>query len=566
MSDQTLGSVYFEEVADRVRLRIRADRRGRPPELALVLKTIETRFVDPGFDVNELRRIASPSKATLRAFERELGRTPGVYLKRRRLEMAELALAATTERELTVAEVARMAGYANHRSFARVFQEQVGHAPSRGRRPAETPAILRQPPLEGERATPWRRLLTGQVAGGEGREAVRRLRLRLCVGMSPLPEEGRIYLSYPGDPHARLVAEALWTVARDLPARPRRALVCEAVRFRSPALFQLLSEAAGEAAARGDAGEHVARAELALEVVEEHGSGFGDELHDLRALAWARLGEARLQAGDLAGAEQALRFAREAWQAPRPRRDAAADLEVRWLESSLHIARRLFDDACELTDEAIERLRAAEGDPLLLARALKRRALVAARRGEAPQTAMALLREAEGMIDEEAQPELMLAIRLHLARASLDAGHASDAERLLPRLRVLSDRLGDGAVQVRTTHLEAVVCWQQGRHAEAEALMLQAREAFLARGEIASAALVSIEIARLHRRLLDHARVRQAIAETVPLVESLAVHPQSMAALRELRSAQAEGGELTPERLDKVRASISACGDAKEIP
>lgn len=568
MDDQTAGTVYFEEAVGRVRLRIRADRKGRPPEVALMLKTIEARFVDPGFDLNELKRRASPTALTLRAFKRELECTPGVYLRRCRLAMAEMVLAATTDVELTVEEVARRAGYANGRSFARAFQEQAGYPPSQRRRPAEEAReVLPAPLLEGGRATPFRRLLTGEVGDAAGHETVRRLRLQLCTGSRPLAEDGRVHLSYAGDPHARLVAESLWAVARELPLRQRRALVCDAVRFRSPALFELLGEVVREALARGDAGEGVTLAELALEVVEEHGAGFGDELHDLRARAWARLGEARLRDGDRAGAEQALAFAREAWQAPRAERDAAAELEIRWLESSLCLAQDRFDDACELVDETIACLRALDGDPQLLARALTRRALVAGRRGDEPETAMALLREAEEAIDDEAQPALALVTRLHLAQAALEAGQGAEAERLMPRARALGRRVGDGVVRVRLAHVEALVHWQQGRPAEAERLMLEAREAFLERGGIAAAALVSLDLAKLHDRMRNAPRMREVIAETVPLLESLAVHPKSLAALKQLRSVQAEGAETSPEQLERIRASIAALGShAEETP
>ena len=140
MSDQTVGTVYFQEAVERVRVRIRADGQGRPPEVALMLKIIETRFADPGFGVNELKRLTSVAK--LRQFRRELGCTPGIYLRRCRVAMAELVLAATSELEVTVEEVARACGYANGRSFCRAFQEQTGHLPSSHRRPASPREFL----------------------------------------------------------------------------------------------------------------------------------------------------------------------------------------------------------------------------------------------------------------------------------------------------------------------------------------------------------------------------------------------------------------------------------------
>lgn len=564
MNDQTQGTVYFEEAAERMRLRIRSDGQGRPPDVALTLKTIEARFVDPAFGFNELKRLTSMSAASLRRFQRELGCTPAGYLKRCRLAMAEMALAATSEDELTVEEVARRTGYANGRSFARAFQQQAGHVPSRRRRPADPREILPAPALAGERAVPFRQVVTGELGKAAGHEVVRRLRIELCAGSRPLPEEDRIDLSYPGDPHARLVAESLWTVARDLPPRQRRALLCDAVRFRSPAMFELLSEVGREASTRGVHGEGVALAELALDVVEEHGAGFGDELHDLRALAWARIGEARLGARDLAGAELAFRFADEAWHTPRARPDDDAELEIRWLESSLRLARHRFDDACELVDATIGRLRALGRDPELLARALTRRSLAARQRGGEPEAAAAMLREAEAVVDENAHPTLALVILLHLAEAALEAGDSAEVGRLLPRARALGRRVGDGFVQVRLIHVEALAHWQKGHYAQAEQLMLAARAGFLDRGEVASAALVSIDLAKLHDRRHDEVRVREAIAETVPLVESLAVHPRSMAALRQLRAVQGGGAEPSPELLERIRTSIATLDQVPE--
>ena len=66
----------------------------------------------------------------IRVFKKETGETPNVYITKRRLERAELALATS---ELSVKGIAQTLGYEDHSYFNRVFKQNAGVTPQQYR-------------------------------------------------------------------------------------------------------------------------------------------------------------------------------------------------------------------------------------------------------------------------------------------------------------------------------------------------------------------------------------------------------------------------------------------------
>ncbi len=80
------------------------------------------------------------------------------------------------------------------------------------------------------------------------------------------------------------------------------------------------------------------------------------------AFAWARLGQVRFAAGDLAGAEQALTCARAEWSSvyseARRQSNRHVEAEICRLEAKLHARRRRHEEAVRALGQAVEIYRA----------------------------------------------------------------------------------------------------------------------------------------------------------------------------------------------------------------
>jgi AraC family transcriptional regulator len=103
----------------------------RPDWLRRAVDLIHDRYREP----LALRAIAFEAGVhpvhLARTFREELGLTVGEYIRTRRLEFACHQL---TNHDLTIAEIAHDAGFADHAHFCRVFREHVGTSPGRFRR------------------------------------------------------------------------------------------------------------------------------------------------------------------------------------------------------------------------------------------------------------------------------------------------------------------------------------------------------------------------------------------------------------------------------------------------
>ena len=111
-------------------------RTGRAPDDVLVhlrgaRDHVDRHFHEP-LDLDTLAGIAGLSKFHfLRLFRRTYGRTPGVYLSKRRVERAQDLLRGAN---LTVTEVCHAVGFTSLGSFSARFREITGESPSQFQR------------------------------------------------------------------------------------------------------------------------------------------------------------------------------------------------------------------------------------------------------------------------------------------------------------------------------------------------------------------------------------------------------------------------------------------------
>lgn len=97
-----------------------------PPNLTRTLAHIDAHLAEP-LTIDRLALVAGQSRAHfVRQFTATLGRPPSSHVEARRLDRVERLLLAT---ELTVDQIARMAGYADGNYLAKVFRRARGLSP-----------------------------------------------------------------------------------------------------------------------------------------------------------------------------------------------------------------------------------------------------------------------------------------------------------------------------------------------------------------------------------------------------------------------------------------------------
>jgi len=319
-------------------------------------------------------------------------------------------------------------------------------------------------------------------------------------------------------------------------AEARRRAVESDPRHHTWALAELLRERSAAAAP-----ENPARcrelAHLAVAVAGRVPAGPESEAlrADLRALAWAQLGNAERIAGELRAAEGAFRAARDLLE--RGTGDPIARARVLSLHASLRGDQSRFDEAIELASQAARLYRRA-GDLHGYGRTLIKLATFHAYRDEL-DTACARLDEAVPHLDPEREPRTLFAVRYNRASYLERAGRLDEAAAELALAEPLAPTALD---RVRLGWLSGLLAFRRGDPAAGERELLAAREAYLAHGLAYETAQVSLDLAVLYAEQGRAADQRRLAREIVPLFAARDVHPEARAALAlYCDAARAEG-------------------------
>jgi tetratricopeptide (TPR) repeat protein len=349
------------------------------------------------------------------------------------------------------------------------------------------------------------------------------------------------------DEAAGLFAEIIGT-----PEPDRRALVEEGVRFHSLRLCVLLEARSRELWFR-DPPEAVSLAELAVVAAERLDEAhYGPALaEDARASAWAHLGNALRIAADHRGAEEVFDTAEAHLR--RGGGEAYTEALILSFRASLRSAQGLFDEAVRLLDNAIAIYREAR-DRHLEGRALIKKGTALGHLGRYAE-AVRLIRRGLSRIDLLEEPGLLVTAHHNLIVFLTESGQHRQARENLAQTRQLYQDLGERMNLVRLRWLEGKIAREEGNLEEAGAALREARDVFLQEGIAVDAALVSLDLALLHARSGDTARIRQLAAEMLPIFEAGGVHPDAMAALLLFRQA-AETEEVTVDLVDQIAASV----------
>ncbi|MFY9826984.1 MAG: hypothetical protein WAM82_36870 [Thermoanaerobaculia bacterium] len=323
-----------------------------------------------------------------------------------------------------------------------------------------------------------------------------------------------------------------------------------AKRFRSWGLCELLCSESIRLAP-SDVAMSLQVAELAVLIssrLKEHQPAEELWLFQLRALAWAHLGNALRVQGELRSAEDAFARSDEWWETAASMGDVLG-YEVRILDltASLRRSQRRLPAALALLDHAIEL--SQDGDKAQLGRLLVNKAKTYEEMGNL-ERALDLLKEAE-LHNSEEEPRLRLCICHNYLWLLATAGRHEEAAQMLPEVARFSESLENPLDSVRLLWTRGRIAAGLGQTKEAICYLAEVREEFARRNISYDTALVNLELAALHAREGRTRKVKALAWETLPIFQAQDVPREAVAALAFFVQA-AERETLTVEIADQL--------------
>lgn len=343
-----------------------------------------------------------------------------------------------------------------------------------------------------------------------------------------------------------LLADRERTVAKERAAAPglfvellkhtpeqQRLLIRNSLRFRTWGLCELLLERCIETT-----GQQPAAAEelalLALEITAHLGSAYRAGLvQDMQARAWAYLGNIRRVRSDFSGAE--TYFVKADASLKQGTRDPIELAILLDLKASLRRAQRHFDEALRLLRRACAIFRRA-GHTHRAGRCLIKMDSIHCYAGH-PERGVPLLYQAMELIDSDQEPRLELCVRHNLIDDLAETGRFLEAQKLYRETRPLYRNFPDAVIQCRRKWAKGKISAGLGQTAQAERLLLAARDGFIAEDIPYDTALVSMDLAALYARERRTADLKRLSQEMLPIFSSLQIHREALAALTFLRKA-----------------------------
>jgi tetratricopeptide (TPR) repeat protein len=314
--------------------------------------------------------------------------------------------------------------------------------------------------------------------------------------------------------------------------------------FQTWGLCQLLLKKSREAVFENPA-RSVDLANLAIKVAGHLGEAYDSAwILDLRARAFAYLGNGRRVLGELRSAEDAFLKA-DRCLARSGTGNTHLQAEILDLKSSLRRAQRRLEEALELADKALSLYR-ENSDIHSVSKVLLQRAKIHEEQGNLA-LAIALLQE----IPNEDDPRLFAYSRYNLLGCLTLADEHEEAEQLLSEVHALFEGIAQPLDLVRLRWAEGLIHLGLGRLGPAEAAFLEARQEFLERRMGYDAALVSLDLARLYAQEGCKDELKRLARELMPIFEARDVHREAIVALLMFQRA-CEEERLTVEMIQEI--------------
>lgn len=268
-------------------------------------------------------------------------------------------------------------------------------------------------------------------------------------------------------------------------------------------------------------------ANLAVKVAAHLGEAYDPAwVLDLRARAFAYLGNALRVLGELRSAEEAFQRA-EQFLAQSGTGNTQVEAEVLDLRSSLRRAQRQLGEALELVSQALA-LYEESRDSHRIGKALLQKAKILEEMGDLDD-AIDLLRHVE--IDPTAEPRLFAYSRCNLGVCLILAGRYLEAELLLPEIQSLLRDAAQPVDLVRLRWIEGNIHLGLGRIGPAEAAFREVQREFLARQMGYDAALVSLDLAALYAQEHCNEDLKRLAAELMPIFEARDIPREALGTL-----------------------------------
>ncbi len=535
----------FKAAADATRARIRRDRARAPKALKKVFTVVASRLFDPSLDATKTWKAAGVKDRALGTlFKAYTEVSLKQYIEARRIEVADVLMAIT---DLDLATISEKLGYIHYPTFTDAYKRQ------RNKLPSEVAREHWMRPLidDGASLKAGRGLLDEDALVRHVEDLLRihpAAARRIQIGTCPDPEP---LIIVDGARDDRLKAEDLWRKIRDLPFDEQ----CQKVRryrFSSTVLFDLLRRKS-RLKGRKKRQRGIELAKLALVSLERSDEVFGERIHDLRALGWAWLANALVLALDFPAAAAAFKQADREWSRPRAQPDLVVLAHICRLKGVLRMLRREYAEATQDLDRSCSLCRQlvqTRGE----AKALIQRASVHGYAGKLSE-AVEDLREAADLIDEDEETELAFAIRGNLANALALAGEAGSAAKELNRARQLNRHINDPLGTPKLDWIDGLIGENHGDLKAAKQFYQSAREGFNDAGELRYFGLVSVDLMLVHSMQDDWERVGVLAARTLPILNSLKLHSETVATVGLLADA-VEAGSLSRRLLKDLRGAL----------
>ena len=364
-----------------------------------------------------------------------------------------------------------------------------------------------------------------QRLGHETEDLVGRL-TSLVAGVS----RRLLTLPLPEDPPAtddRHRTGELWRLLADLSEEQQLALVKVAREFRTWPLAERVAEESAVEASR-DLARGAGLVRVAKEIAQR-ARGSEAWCSRLRGLVEGHSANVQRVGGKLKAARATLEEAKRLWHAgsdPEKLLDPGRLLD---LEASLCRDERHFEAALAFLEAARKVSRCP-------ARILINKGFTLEVMGEY-ESAIGALREADSLIDREADPRLFYMQRFNLAVNATHLGQYALAGELVREVRAIAAGRGDENELIRVTWLEGRIAAGLGRQEEALALLGTARRRFAEKGMGYDVALALLEEAALLLQEGHTAEVRLLAEELREVFAAKGVHREALAALRLFQEA-----------------------------
>jgi tetratricopeptide (TPR) repeat protein len=254
----------------------------------------------------------------------------------------------------------------------------------------------------------------------------------------------------------------------------------------------------------------------------------------------------RVIGGDFQAAEKSFAQAWRLWREGQDPAGLFSEAYLLDLEASLRRAQRRFNQALKLHSDAMALATPDEAGAILLNRA------VTYQHQTKSEEALKTLAKAVEVIDGNRQPRLLYGALFNRASNLLLLGRIEEAAPLVPEVRRLADRLGNGIDGIRTTWLEANCAAGLGRREEALEKLDKVREGFEKKLLPFDYALASLDAILLYREENRFPEIKTLAAEILTFFQAQNVHREAIAAILLLQEA-AEQEKITTGLVQRLK-------------